>query len=227
MSASGQRTTVFRFKIKGVTPLILHADSVEWADQMAAWKNDPQNKEASVAGDDRTPAFRWIGCVVTDGTSWVLPNENLSACLMKAAARVLMPGGRGKKTFKEESMSGMSIDGVGLPLAVKGKPLLKTLLQSLEKENDFSRHQSACRALGVELFVKRASVGSSKHIRVRPKLDTWSCEGTVSVWDNRLAASLPQIFEIAGRQIGLGDWRPSSPRKPGPYGRFDVEITKV
>jgi hypothetical protein len=219
--------TVFNFTITGVTPLILHADSVEWADQMEAWKNDPNNKKDSRAGDDRTPAFRWLGCVACDEKAWVLPTENLAACLMKAAARVPMPGGRGSKTFKEESMSGMSIDGVGLPLKVNGKVLPKTLLTSLEKEKDFSKHQAACQAAGVELFVKRASVNNTKHIRVRPRLVGWSCGGELVVWDERLEKSLPQIFDIAGKQIGLGDWRPSSPRKPGPYGRFEVELVKA
>jgi hypothetical protein len=35
---------------------------------------------------------------------------------------------------------------------------------------------------------------------------------------------LGQLFEIAGDFAGLGDWRPSAPSKPGPYGMFSSEV---
>lgn len=33
---------------------------------------------------------------------------------------------------------------------------------------------------------------------------------------------IESIITNAGIQAGLGDWRPSSPKKPGPYGTFEV-----
>ena len=53
----------YQATIKGMTPLILHKDDVDWADKMDDWKSDPNNKKHSKAGDDRSPAWRWIGCV--------------------------------------------------------------------------------------------------------------------------------------------------------------------
>src|SRR6516164_8996576 len=44
-------------------PMLMHADNIEWADAMEEWKNEPSNKAASKAGDDRTPPWRWIGCL--------------------------------------------------------------------------------------------------------------------------------------------------------------------
>ena len=35
-----------------------------------------------------------------------------------------------------------------------------------------------------------------------------------------------QIADIAGHRIGMGDWRPSAPKVPGPFGRFVVESIK-
>lgn len=31
-----------------------------------------------------------------------------------------------------------------------------------------------------------------------------------------------RIIETAGERAGIGDWRPSAPKKPGPYGTFEV-----
>jgi hypothetical protein len=31
-----------------------------------------------------------------------------------------------------------------------------------------------------------------------------------------------EIVEKAGKKAGLGDWRPSAPKKPGPYGTFEL-----
>ena len=47
-------------------PMLMHADNIEWADSMEDWKNDPMNKAVSKAGDDRTPPYRWIGCLNYD-----------------------------------------------------------------------------------------------------------------------------------------------------------------
>ena len=38
---------------------------------------------------------------------------------------------------------------------------------------------------------------------------------------------LEQLFEIAGRLVGLGDWRPSAPTSPGPYGMFNASLVLV
>ena len=50
-----------RIELTGKMPLIMHADNIEWADEMEAWRTNPANKAKSKAGDDRTPPWRWIG----------------------------------------------------------------------------------------------------------------------------------------------------------------------
>jgi len=67
----------YRVKITGTQPLLMHADDIEWADQMERWKLDKDNKKNSKAGDDRTPAHRWIGSLYrNEAGEVVLPNEN-------------------------------------------------------------------------------------------------------------------------------------------------------
>jgi hypothetical protein len=218
----------FRFKLTSLSPMLMHRDSIDWADTMEAWKNDSKNSRKSKAGDDRTPAWRWVGYTYTDGDTVGIPFQNLSASLMKAASSVPVPGGKGGKTFKSDTMSGMSIDGTHCPLVIPGIGTIKMAdITKLLKIDDWTEMREAVKALGFRLDATRATVGMSKHIRVRPIFDKWTCEGTCEVWDERLAKALPEIFEIAGARVGIGDWRPSSPKKPGPFGRFTAEVSLV
>src|SRR5882724_8856502 len=109
----------YNVTIQGKTPLIMHSDNIEWADQMKAWEMVAANKAASKAGDDRTPAFRWLGTVYHDGTQVVMPSDNVMRCLMAGGAR--MPTGKGQKTFKAQTQSGIMAPQLYWPLLVKGK----------------------------------------------------------------------------------------------------------
>lgn len=217
----------FTFRIEGVSPLLCHADSIDWSDRMKAWSDDPKNKKDSVAGDDRTPAFRWIGCFDHDGKYAGIPLENLMKCILRAATKVPIPGNRHKKTFKSEVMAEMVLGSPLFPILVGGKnPIEMSRLNKLLEVKDFAAHCEAARNMGFILFCKRARVGQSKHIRVRPRIDSWAIEGSMSVFDDKLARALPEIFEIAGRKIGLGSWRPDGPT-PGMHGRFSAKVTKI
>jgi len=44
----------YKFKLTGATPLLVHADDVEKADLLKAWRKNPENKNLSVPGDDRS-----------------------------------------------------------------------------------------------------------------------------------------------------------------------------
>jgi hypothetical protein len=75
--------------------------------------------------------------------------------------------------------------------------------------------------------VKRARVGTSKHVRVRPRFSNWSASGTLTVVDPSITQEMLQhILTFAGCFCGVGDWRPSSPT-PGQFGRFTATITKL
>ena len=68
-------------------------------------------------------------------------------------------------------------------------------------------------------------VQRSRILRTRAKFDTpWSCTFELDVDDEQIDQSqLLEWLDIAGRQIGLGDWRPE---KSGMFGRFsepDIE----
>lgn len=214
-----------KVQLDGLTPLLMHADNIEWSDAMEAWKNDPKHKAESKAGDDRTPPWRWIGCLnYDDPQSGVvtIPSEYIMRSIMGGAAEV--PTGKGKKTFKAQSQSGMMCAEFHWPLLVAGKSIPMADIQEFRAIQDFSEHAKLTQALGFSLFVKRAKINGSKHVRVRPRFDNWSVSGELIITDPQITDDvLDNILSIAGRMKGLGDWRPGSPT-PGPWGMFEAKI---
>lgn len=207
--------------LTGRTPLLMHQDNIEWADFLDEWKSDPANKKTSKAGDDRSPAWRWLGCVYHDGKVIGIPAANIMRSLMEGGAMVPVPGGKMGKTFKSQTQSGMmSVE----PLWSLSPAVAWSDIDALKAVDKFAEHKEAAAALGFELLVKRAKIGSSKHVRVRPQFRQWELNGTLAVWDDQIdAKALGQILEYAGQYKGLGDWRPGG-RTPGPYGTFDATI---
>ena len=218
----------YEVTLEGTTPLLMCWDNIDWADRMAAWRSSPANKKGSKAGDDRSPAWNWIGTLYNDGQQITMPTDNVSTCFMEGGALVPVPGGKHGKTFKSQSQSGMLMVDPHWPLLVNGKTIPMAPVQALLKEPHFERHKEVCLALGFELFLKRATVGSSKHIRVRPLFPVWMIKGTIIVADEQITEEvLNDIGSYSGRYKGLGAWRPGSPKKPGPHGMFKATIQEI
>lgn len=213
----------YAVELEGLTPLLMHWDNIEWADEMDAWKADPHNKKSSKAGDDRSPAFRWIGSVYHDGEVVCVASDNLSRCFMEGGVMVPVPGGRSGKTFKAQTQSGMKVDEMHVPLRINGGGTIPWKpIEALTEESSFPVHMEAVKKMGFRLFMKRARIGASKHIRVRPRFDKWALAFNLSVWDDQLTEdALRSILEYAGTYKGLCDWRPGG-KTPGSYGMFKL-----
>lgn len=215
----------YNVKITGVSGLLMHADNLSWAGEMKRWESDPENKKLSVAGDDRTPAFRWIGCLYHDAASVGVPSDNLMTVIREGGIKV--PTGKRGASFKKQSQSGIIVDQQLWPIVTSKGLVSWPACKALISEPSYEAHEAAAQALGFELFAKRATVGQNKHVRVRPRFDVWSAEGSVTVTDETITqAVLQRILDCAGTYCGLGDWRPSAKKAPGPWGRFIVEVSK-
>ena len=216
----------YQVTITGKTPLLMHQDNIDWADFMKSWESNPENKKNSKAGDDRTPAWRWIGSMYNDGHLVGIPNGNLMRSLMEGGAMVPVPGGRSGKTFKAQTQSGMMcVEPFWAITTHDGRQISWADVERLKDINDFTAQRQEAAKLGITLFVKRARVGQNKHIRVRPFFDAgWTIKGNIMVWDEQITAQvLSDILTYAGNYKGLGDWRPGG-RTPGSYGIFSAEI---
>lgn len=217
----------FRVVLRGVNSLLMHNDNLEWAESMSRWLQHPDNKKASVAGDDRAPAWRWLGCCYHDGKHIGIPSDNIMTAIRDGASKVSIPGKRGA-TFKRQSQSGILVNEILWPIETPAGLIPWQEIAKLRKEEDFSVHEKTVERFGFRLFCKRARIGMAKHVRVRPRFDTWAASGTVTVFDQTITAEVLQlILDAAGQYSGLGDWRPSSPKSPGPFGTFTAEVMEV
>lgn len=216
----------YAVRLTGETPLLMHNDNLEWSDAMDQWRLDPGNKKNSKAGDDRTPAWRWIGNLYINDGKVVMPSDNLMTTLREGGTKC--PTGKGQQTFKAMTQSGIIVDDIAWPIIVDGKEIPYDPIKELIENSDFEKHKESVEKLGFELFVKRAKIGQNKHVRVRPRFDVWSCGGTVTVLEDKITDDVfHNILTFAGAYSGLGDWRPSSPKSPGRFGKFTAEIERV
>lgn len=70
------------------------------------------------------------------------------------------------------------------------------------------------------MFTTDVVVQRSRVLRSRPKFDRWTARFVVDCDDSLIdKPKLVQWMDIAGRRIGLGDWRPA---KSGVFGRFST-----
>ena len=212
------------FKITGVMPLLMHSDDVEASDELDAWRKDAANKNRSKAGDDRSPAWTWTTYLYSDGENIALPSANLMVALRQAGAQKIL---KKQKTFKEITQSGLLIENEFLQFFCRDKPVKNDWIDALREDDaSFIDHKKAVEENGFSLYVKRAKIGTSKHVRVRPRFDHWSAAGRMSVLMPEITFDiLTELFQLAGR-VGLGDWRPGC-KTPGPFGMFEAKIKKV
>lgn len=216
----------YQVELVGKTGMLHHHDNIDWADEMDEWKNNPANKKGSKAGDDRSPAWRWLGSLYHDGAVVAMPQDNLMRAFMEGGAMVPVPGGRNGKTFKAQTQSGMLVGEAFWPLLVgrEDATIPVAPLLALQTVADFREHQATVKRQGFELHLKRAKIGASKHVRVRPFFATWKLRGTIHVWDDQITdGALTDILQYAGTYKGLGDWRPSG-KTPGPFGTFSASV---
>lgn len=218
--------TTYTVTLTGASPLLLHADNLSWRANLERWTADPQNKRTSKAGDDRTPAWRWLGYCYHDGQHIGMAADNLMTTLREGGAKVPVPGKK-SQTYKRQSQSGLVVNELLWPIITPKGVIPWAEVAKLQQEADYAAHEKAANDLGFELFAKSAKVGMSKHVRVRPRFNQWAVKGTITVFDETISTDVLQsILDMAGTYCGLGDWRPSAPSKPGPWGRFTADIKK-
>jgi hypothetical protein len=219
----------YHVTLTGLSPLLMHQDNLAYMEKIESWRRDPNNQsgEKSKKGDDRNPAWIWIGYLYHNGKIIGIPADNLMTMLREGGTKVLT-GGKKNETFKKYTQSGIVIDQQQWDITVNGESISMNEIKSLIGSNDFSAHIETAEQLGFELLVKRAKIGTSKHVRVRPLFREWTANGSLTVLDPERSGItrgvLGTILDQAGSLCGLCDWRPSSPRSGGSFGKFSAVI---
>jgi len=212
----------YNVTLTGITPLLMHQDNISFCERVKKWQKDPLNKQLSVKGDDRSPAWTWIGYCYQDRGSLYMPTANIMSCLRDGGKKC--PAAIGKGSMKAQTQAGISVAGNGFKLLVNGGVIPTDGITALENIEEFSVHEKVVADMGFELDVRRAVVGTAKHVRVRPIFHNWVCVGQLIVGDSTITTEVLQtILNQSGYYCGLGDWRPASP-SPGSYGRFEAVV---
>jgi len=212
----------------GLSPLLMHRDNLAFGELISKWRKDPANKEFSQSGDDRSPAWTWLGYVYHNSKVFGISSDNIMTMFREGGAKVI---NKGKETYKKQTQSGIFLDQEQFTLTVKGKEIPVDVFDALRGNMDFTAHMELAASHGFELLVKRAKIGNAKHVRVRPMFRDWVLTGSFTVIDEDLSGLSKPVLETilnqAGALCGLGDWRPSSPKSSGTFGRFSPEIRLI
>jgi hypothetical protein len=190
--------------IKGIRPLIMHngrtTDPIDPYSRAKAKlkatkkKITPEQFEESMAAIEFEAALYW-----SDTIGLYLPSDNLQRMLLDGAKRFKL--GR--------SMSAVIVDEeFGAPIITRGHDSLDEL-----KANKSLWFRKACR------------IQQSKVMVTRPMIPTgWTCTFKLSIDTEFIETeNVQEILTVAGRKVGLGDWRPGAPSVPGSFGMFIVE----
>lgn len=213
----------YEFTLKGASPLLVHGDNVLLADELMKWRKDPANKSVGVAGDDRSPPWTWQTYLYGDGKHVAMISDAVMVSLRFAGAKMTM---KKQESFKSATQSGILIHDVHLAIIGSEGPVLMADVVKL-RGKPFEQQVAGVEKLGFALDIRRAVVGTSKHVRVRPRFDVWSLKGTLEVTEPAITEPiLHQLFDVAGSRSGIGDWRPSA-KKSGTYGRFATELKEI
>ena len=191
---------LYRATIKGIRPLIMHSGG-------GLDPRTPANIEkANIArkrGSNRTESddarLRELECQ--------------SSLWLDAAGAPTIPPMALRSTL--ESAARKSKQG---PQVREGMAVLDSAF-----EYDTKRYGSTLKKLSrTTQFTIGVVVQRSRILRTRAKFDTpWSCTFEMDCDDELVDEELlRKWFDVAGRRIGLGNWRPE---KSGDYGRFELE----
>lgn len=137
-----------------------------------------------------------------DGQAYV-PTENFFSCLVQTGTMVRLDGKRQVSTAK----------GTILP------SFLELTDEYLLLQNPDDPHASP--EWEVDIRQGRNPNGGEAVCLVRPRFDRWAITVHAEIdLDEVAEAIVRDLFEKAGRKVGLGDFRPS---RRGPFGRFVID----
>jgi hypothetical protein len=115
---------------------------------------------------------------------------------------------------------------------INGSPV--KLSKLLNTNLNYEDQKKLAAGYGIELFEANVAHKNSYGIRIRPRIANWSINFGISARLNlqdddpqQVNEIMTKLFEVAGTQCGICDWRPSSPKKRGVHGVFSTKLTRV
>jgi hypothetical protein len=191
----------YRVSASSLSPMLLNPMTDEVLDELLGGKSARKGVQTDITVEQRAEKKL---CKGPDG-EFGFPTNYLFAALIDAGRQVMYEG-KTKVSTRESSIMPAFLAIIPNIVNDGGDGFIPFLDQSIKWVADKRR--------GV-LAANKAAVAI-----VRPKFPTWAFEVTVEVDVDLISIDkVKNLFEVAGRQSGIGDFRPS---KRGPFGRFSV-----
>lgn len=186
-------------KLASISPLLLGAWDDDAKIQLPDHPNKPQVKQRKERTD---PAKIASGkCYSHPEGGYAIPVGMLFKCLQIAGSDFTVPGSR-------KSVATVIRRNV--------------LVIGDSKDGQWIRLQSKKGYEIDERVGRNSGIGRTPRMIYRPRFDEWSI--TVSIDYNTRwfdAESIVNVCALAGRTVGIGEWRPE---KGGAFGRFEVNV---
>ena len=188
----------YKITVKGVTPII-HHNGAAGLDTRSAVSREiaaiaaKRGGNRTAADDDRLRELE------AQRALWL--DESGAPTIPATVIRAMIEGGARKRKQGPKVRGGL-------------------MVLSTAFDYDTAKYGTAIEELGrTTQYTVPVVVKQSRILRTRAKFDTpWSCTFEVDVDDELIDQdNLLEWLDIAGRQIGVGDWRPE---KSGMFGRF-------
>jgi len=184
-------------ELEGLTPIMHNRVSMETLEKI-------RNKEkAPKTAPKGTPREECETKVYVDSEGWpYIPTECLFSCLVNAGQHVRLDGKRQVSTTKSTMLPGfLTLLDAHLRMHLPGEPRKKA-------------------AWEVDMRQGKNPNGGELVCICRPRFDLWAVTANVQIDTNEIGEDvIRQLFDIAGRRIGLLDFRPN---RKGIYGQFVI-----
>ncbi len=194
------------YRITGTAPLIHHSEQLaDPLNRHARGMKEITSKKKKTDADLMELAYREFlgGLYVNQSGAVCVPGQNIERMIRDAATKSKM----GKTV-----LAGVIVTEDSFPLIFKHSKLTPEQLWKIGRTEE-----SDC---GTYELRRTCKVGVQRVVRTRPCFPEWSLEFTVQFDPELLnAKQIDEFVILAGRIIGLCDWRPK-------YGRFETEILK-
>jgi len=179
-----------RARLEGISPLLMNAMSQE---QLLNIRDKVKSARNAAKPTPREEADSKVHRMPNGEPH--IPTSMLMACLIGAGQFVRLDGKRQISTAKSTVLPGLvTIEDRWLPLT----PV----------------------TWEVDIAQGRNPNGGEAVCIIRPRFDEWGFDVTLSVDQSQIAiATIRELVDIAGKRVGLGDFRPKC---KGTFGRFAV-----
>lgn len=190
-SDTGNRSITL--KIVGVAPMVHHSGQL--ADPLSAPAKELRKiskKRAKTDADlEQMAKVEWYGGLWLANGRPCIPGEAVEAAFIAAA----------RKSKRGPAARAGMVSPENWPLDYEGPSDI----------DDLWANESFRLRVGVR-------IGPSRIMRTRPIFRRWAAKVRIDYVDDQLdEQDVVDIMRVAGRVVGLGDWRPR-------YGRFEIEI---